>query len=284
MEQREVNGELWKEVMMGKDKTIPMYRKMVDGKWKPIAGDLVPDDVRDAFKMQQSQEQDITFNGPFTEAQYNPTAEEDITKSSFGFNNVDNDPTPIEDNDMELLEQLQAESIHNASLADLCNELYERFGIYTCYLQREPNQTDVHPVTGNLMNNFTLGQTRTQYMIARKTGASFNEKVMEKILQVKDQQRFDFKSHRAEHPEVFERPATEDEAHLTVKEWRELRNSEKPIMKTEHGRRGDGTDEDELYAEPPINGKTIRPYATNPIAERRLAEQRQRNVRNGGRF
>lgn len=297
MEQRTINNEVWGRVMMGKDHNIPTYRKLVDGKMKPVAGNLVPEEVKDAFLI--SEQPDTPPLPEVADAISEPAellSEQDVnalaqnadnTKrnvNSFGFNGKDNDPTPIEENDMELIDELQAESIHNATLFDLCQELYNRFGIYTCYLQREPNQTDVHPVTGNLMTNFTLGQTRTQYMIARKTGASFNEKVMESVLKSKDQVRFDFTAHRAMHPEHFERPATEEERNLTVKEWQALRMSEKPIMATEHGRRGDGTDEDELYAEPPINGKTIRPYPSNPIAERRLAEQRARNKENGGRF
>ncbi len=277
---------------MGKDHNIPTYRKLVDGKMKPMASHLVPEEVKDAFLLNEavvSEPSDaptstVVASGLSESMSYANENDKAEVVNSFGFNGEDNDPTPIEENDMELIDELQAKSIHNATLFDLCQELYNRFGIYTCYLQREPNQTDVHPVTGNLMTNFTLGQTRTQYMIARKTGASFNEKVMESVLKAKDQVRFDFTAHRAMHPEHFQRPANEEERNLTVKEWQALRMAEKPIMRTEHGRRGDGTDEDELYAEPPINGKTIRPYPSNPIAERRLAEQRSRNAENGGRF
>ena len=137
------------------------------------------------------------------------------------------------------------------------------------------------------MNNFTRGQARQQYLSAVASKTNYDPNVMSRILKSRES-HFDMQAHREMHPDRFVQPdiemPTDDNPYadkkLTMKEWREQRASEKPIMNTEHGRRGDGTDEDELYAEPPINGHTIiRPYATNPIAERRLAEKRARRER-----
>ena len=39
----------WGRVMMGKDKNRPMYRVLIDGKWKPVTRELVPREVVETF-------------------------------------------------------------------------------------------------------------------------------------------------------------------------------------------------------------------------------------------
>lgn len=261
MDKREINGEEWGRIMLGKDKSNPCYRKKVEGKWVSVPRNEVPADIERVFATQVAtiERPDVTV----------PEEKVDIAEpvvNDFGFSGEDADTTELPpENPLE-----------TCTLKELVEALYDRFGIYTSYLQREPQQTDIHPITCNMMSNFTLGQARNQYLVARRSGANWNGDVMKSVLSTREQPHFDFAKHFDEHPEHFDRPALEEERNLTMAEYRELRKKEKPIMATEHGRRGDGTDEDELYAEPPINGRQIiRPYGTSPSAQRRLDARRR---------
>jgi len=255
MDKRTINGVEWGRTLIGKAKNIPIYRKRVNNKWVAVKKQAVPVEVVEAFVDDRQMDTQVEL----------PKAElttELPQVNQFGLIQA----SPIEEKE----EKKEAENPR--SLKELVEELYERFGIYTCYLQREPNVTDIHPVTGNLMTNFTLGQTRSQYLGASRSGANWNGEVMSAIFENRHQDRYP--THMKE--QFVEEEKTIYQNGLSMKEWRDIRAAEKPIMRAEHGRRGDGTDEDELYAEPPINGRIIREYPTNPIAERRLDEARQR--------
>lgn len=275
MNKLDIDGVTWGEIKLKSGST---YRKLVDGKWTPMRKHEVPQSVVEAFEGVVVSEPTPEEVNEIAEIVDNP--QEDV--NDFGFSGE----APEVDWQSMYNEAVQNDAEH-LSLKELCNILYSRFGVYTCYLQREPKQDDVHPITGSLMNNFTRGQARQQYLSAVAAKTNYDPNVMSRILKSRES-HFDIQAHRDAHPERFvspdiEMPADDNpyaDKKLTMKEWREQRASEKPIMNTEHGRRGDGTDEDELYAEPPINGHTIiRPYATNPIAERRLAEKRARRER-----
>ena len=282
----------WGRVMMGKDKNRPMYRVLIDGKWKPVTRELVPREVVEVFDGVQ-----ITVE----EQEYHPTVDElkmvqNVSKEKDDIQEQDvnefgMDATIPEIDDTAYIQELEQKSIDNASLHDLCEALYKRFGLYTCYLKREPKDTDVHPVTGALMNNFTLGQTRQQYFTAVRMKTNYDPTVMRGILKSRENVHFDIQAHKAEHPERFtpesiEMP-TEDNPYadkkMTMEEWRKRREqANKPIMASQRGRFDDGSDPDELYAEPPINGRTIiRDYPTSPIAEKRLAEKKARREQYG---
>ena len=282
----------WGRVMMGKDKNRPMYRVLIDGKWKPVTRELVPREVIEVFD-------GVQIN--VEEQKSHPTVDElkmvqDVIKEKDDIQEQDvnefgMDDTVPEIDDTAYIQELEQKSIDNASLHDLCEALYKRFGLYTCYLKREPKDTDVHPVTGALMNNFTLGQTRQQYFTAVRMKTNYDPTVMRGILKSRENVHFDIQAHKAEHPERFapesiEMP-TEDNPYadkkMTMEEWRKRREqANKPIMASQRGRFDDGSDPDELYAEPPINGRTIiRDYPTSPIAEKRLAEKKARREQYG---
>ena len=275
MNKLDIDGVTWGEIKLKSGST---YRKLIDGKWTPMRKHEVPQSVVEAFE-------GVVVNEP-TPEEVNEVAE-----------NVDNSQEDVNDFGFSgeapeidwkaAYEDAITHSTDNLTLKDLADLMYTKFGVYTCYLQREPKQDDVHPITGNLMSNFTRGQARQQYLSAVAAKTNYDPNVMARILKSRES-HFDIQAHREMHPDRFVQPDIEmpeednpyADKKLTMKEWRDMRASEKPIMNTEHGRRGDGTDEDELYAEPPINGHTIiRPYATNPIAERRLAEKRARRER-----
>lgn len=282
----------WGRVMMGKDKNRPMYRVLIDGKWKPVTRELVPREVVEFFD-------GVQIN--VEEQESHPTVDElkmvqDVSKEKDDIqepvvNEFGMDDTVPEIDDTAYIQELEQKSIDNASLHDLCEALYKRFGLYTCYLKREPKDTDVHPVTGALMNNFTLGQTRQQYFTAVRMKTNYDPTVMRGILKSRENVHFDIQAHKAEHPERFAQESiempTEDNPYadkkMTMEEWRKRREqANKPIMASQRGRFDDGSDPDELYAEPPINGRTIiRDYPTSPIAEKRLAEKKARREQYG---
>ena len=285
MDKLEINGETWGRVMMGKQGTTPMYRKEVEGKMTPVRGNLVPQEVKEAFEGVEVPYVAVGNDEPIPDevkAVADIIGDENIGGESkpaneFGFSGAEPDIDW-----KAAYEDAITHSTDNLTLKDLADLMYTKFGVYTCYLQREPKQDDVHPITGNLMSNFTRGQARQQYLSAVAAKTNYDPNVMARILKSRES-HFDIQAHRDAHPERFVSPDIEmpeednpyADKKLTMKEWRDMRAAEKPIMNSERGRRGDGTDEDELYAEPPINGHTIiRPYATNPIAERRLAEKR----------
>lgn len=272
MNKLDIDGVTWGEIKLKSGST---YRKLVDGKWTPMRKHEVPQSVVEAFEGVEIPVEDVHEIEESVDIQ-----NEDV--NDFGFSGVE-----PEIDWRAAYEDAITHSTDNLTLKDLADLMYTKFGVYTCYLQREPKQDDVHPITGNLMNNFTRGQARQQYLSAVAAKTNYDPNVMSRILKSRES-HFDMQAHREMHPDRFVQPDIEmpeednpyADKKLTMKEWRDMRASEKPIMNTEHGRRGDGTDEDELYAEPPINGHTIiRPYATNPIAERRLAEKRARRER-----
>lgn len=275
MDKLEINGEIWGRVMMGKQGTTATYRKSIDGKMIPVRKHEVPQEVVEAFEGVIMEGVEVTAKDVHEIEESVDIQKEDV--NDFGFSGKE-----PEIDWKAAYEDAITHSTDNLTLKDLADLMYTKFGVYTCYLQREPKQDDVHPITGNLMTNFTRGQARQQYLSAVAGRTCFDPNVMGRILKSRES-HFDMQAHRDAHPERFVSPDIEmpeednpyADKKLTMKEWRDMRAAEKPIMNSERGRRGDGTDEDELYAEPPINGHTIiRPYATNPIAERRLAEKR----------
>lgn len=275
MNKLDIDGVTWGEIKLKSGST---YRKLIDGKWTPMRKHEVPQSVVEAFEGVVVSEPTPEEVNEIAEKVDNP--QEDV--NDFGFSGE-----APEIDWKAAYEDAITHSTDNLTLKDLADLMYTKFGVYTCYLQREPKQDDVHPITGNLMSNFTRGQARQQYLSAVAAKTNYDPNVMARILKSRES-HFDIQAHREAHPDRFVQPDIEmpeednpyADKKLTMKEWRDMRAAEKPIMNSERGRRGDGTDEDELYAEPPINGHTIiRPYATNPIAERRLAEKKAQRER-----
>ncbi len=270
-----IDGVAWGEIQLKSGST---YRKQVNGKWIPMRKHEVPQSVVEAFEGVIVGESIPDGAKQVADIIGDENIGDESVKDDFGFSGE-----APEVDWKAMYEEATQNTAEHLPLKALAEILYNRFGIYTCYLQREPKDDDVHPITGALMSTFLKGQARQQYLSAVANRTNYDKNVMTRILKSRES-HFDMQAHRDAHPERFMRPdiemPTEDNPYadkkLTMKEWREQRASEKPLMSSEHGRRGDGTDEDELYAEPPINGRTIiRPYATNPIAERRLAEKKE---------
>lgn len=52
---------------------------------------------------------------------------------------------------------LEKVSIHSASLEDIVEALYNRFGIYTVHLKKLPVADEINPITGEQFSNYHLG-------------------------------------------------------------------------------------------------------------------------------
>lgn len=52
---------------------------------------------------------------------------------------------------------LESVSIHTASISDIAQALYERFGLYTVYLGQFPQSDEINPLTGENFTKYHLG-------------------------------------------------------------------------------------------------------------------------------
>lgn len=64
---------------------------------------------------------------------------------------------------------LESVSIHTASIQDIAEALYNRFGLYTVYLSNLPQIDDINPLTGETFTKYHLG---IAYQAAIKANAS----------------------------------------------------------------------------------------------------------------
>ena len=78
-------------------------------------------------------------------------------------------PTPTEDlvPGADFLEQV---SIHTASITDIAEALYNRFGVYTVYLGQLPNSDELNPLTGENFSKYHLGIAYQAAIYAKNKG------------------------------------------------------------------------------------------------------------------
>lgn len=65
---------------------------------------------------------------------------------------------------------LESVSIHTASLEDIAQSLYERFGIYSVYLNKMPANDEVNPLTGETFTKHHLGMAYQASIRAQHSG------------------------------------------------------------------------------------------------------------------
>lgn len=65
---------------------------------------------------------------------------------------------------------LESVSIHSASLADIAEALYNRFGIYTVYLRKLPENDEINPLTGVAFSKYHLGIAYQAAIYAQNQG------------------------------------------------------------------------------------------------------------------
>lgn len=83
----------------------------------------------------------------------------------------------MEDDNADFLEQV---SIHTASIQDIATALYERFGVYTVYLDRPPASDEVNPLTGEIFTKYHLGIAYQAAVYAKNKGVLRNPEQLKK--------------------------------------------------------------------------------------------------------
>jgi len=107
-------------------------------------------------ELQRTPEQMVEATPPELGIVDTTTAETPLTKDDFVDNyNPEEPTTTLEPSvDADFLEQV---SIHSASVFDIAEALYNRFGIYSVYLDRLPEADEVNPLTGELFSKYHHG-------------------------------------------------------------------------------------------------------------------------------
>lgn len=67
---------------------------------------------------------------------------------------------------------LESVSIHTATLADIAEALYNRFGIYSVYLGSLPQADEINPLTGEVFSKYHLGIAYQASIRAQHTGVA----------------------------------------------------------------------------------------------------------------
>ena len=221
-------------------------------------------------------------------------------------------PSPLEDNSIEdefgfseadapqvdyeaMLQEAEARSVDAVNLRVLVKALYERFGVYTVYLNKTPSREDINPLTGASMNSLTLGQANQGFRVAQRTGTSWNPEAIKAQLEAARQSRTSDAAplpqssmaasqtveaapfgREVEMPSIYGEPMEHPERRFN----RSYESPHASAMYPERGKESDGTDPDEVYAEPPINARTaiVRQFKSNKRSEEQLQRISQRRV------
>ena len=201
---------------------------------------------------------------------------------------------------MAMLEEAERRSVDAINLKELVNVLYERFGIYTVYLNRTPKLSDINPLTGAVMNQLTLGQANQGFRNAQRMGTSWNPNTIRAQINVALRQRGQLapplpttamemnQTVGDDYGQaITDRPIGEqaEERRFDRRYNRSFESPHKSAMYHERGKSSDGLDEDETYAEPPINARNsiVRPFKANQRSMQqleRISRERSTNSAN----
>lgn len=100
---------------------------------------------------------------------------------------------------------LESVSIHTASLQDMVEALYNRFGIYTVYLQKLPESDEINPLTAENFTKYHLGIAYQAAIYAQNKGLLDREPEV-------GRQRMDEGREAAKNWQVDQQPRTVGEA------------------------------------------------------------------------
>lgn len=267
-------GDFAHEYKMVQMKHAVVFRK----NGKPVKTESVPESIRNQLVNMSKTEkpEDTPKEEPETPKVDKPDkvkedtpdeVKEDlgVTVDELGFET----PNIQDEDSAKIIAELQEESVYNVNLKVLCEVLYERFGVYTVYTNERPKQSDISPITGVIMNMITLGQANQGYKAARHSGASNNPAFIKSQIDTSRRLR---SATPNEYYDVSRKHQVVDNSY--VEKAREI-----PVTITERGKESDGTADGELYAEPPINARSIiRPYAGSEVAAKRLQQMSENNL------
>lgn len=81
-----------------------------------------------------------------------------------------------------LKEQVSESGLETATIFELANELYKRFGVYTVFINQPPKDGDVHPFNGEVMTRYETGlayqkfnQVTAQGKLKKDFGSQYQE-------------------------------------------------------------------------------------------------------------
>lgn len=104
----------------------------------------------------QAEEAVPDFNPPLTDDQI-----AEIAESTVGTDD------PQSNAEADFLEQV---SIHTATIQDIAEALFDRFGLYTIYLNRQPEHDEINPLTGETFTKYHLGIAYQAAIYAKNKG------------------------------------------------------------------------------------------------------------------
>lgn len=90
-------------------------------------------------------------------------------------------PPQVDPNkEADMADFMESVSIHTASIQDIATALYERFGVYTVYLDRPPASDEVNPLTGEIFTKYHLGIAYQAAVYAKNKGVLRNPEQLKK--------------------------------------------------------------------------------------------------------
>lgn len=105
---------------------------------------------------------------------YEAQAEEAVPDEIF------EEPVPLTDDEIAIVAEatvpavdadfLEQVSIHTATIQDIAEALYNRFGLYTIYLGRQPEHDEINPLTGETFTKYHLGIAYQAAIYAKNKG------------------------------------------------------------------------------------------------------------------
>lgn len=107
---------------------------------------------------------------PLSEADFDPEPLTDEQLETLG-EDIFPEDVPVQEHPSEVnADFMESVSIHTADLQDIAQALYERFGIYTVYINQLPRVDEVNPLTGEAFTKYHLGIAYQAAIRAQRTG------------------------------------------------------------------------------------------------------------------
>lgn len=173
------------------------------------------------------------------------------------------EPAAPSDFEMKLIAEIEnlneqlanSTGLKNATIFDLANEMYDRFGVYTVFINKVPRDNDIHPFSGEVMTRYEVGlayqkhnQVVAQGKLTKDFGGQFAE--VEASREASVTHRKEMQANAQMTPQDHEKENT-----FAYRTSVNGQNKRSTVTKT---RPNDPISED-ATVEPDLRGKTIRP-------------------------
>lgn len=152
------------------------YQKMTDGRMQLVKTDSVPEEIRAYLteRLLGRTEDEVQVLPRTTEpAGLHPIPSEVDYPTKPTAENTSAIGVPIL-TDLEMarqaLEEMNGKTIYDASIKDMAEALYERFGVYTAYLNRFPGDDEINPFTARPMTKYERGVAYQSFIRVMNSG------------------------------------------------------------------------------------------------------------------